>query len=274
MASPTAAAPGPNALLDRALRGDPARALLTFYDDATGERTELSVATFANWVAKTAHLCRDGLGLEVGDRVAIALPCHWQAAVWWQAAWLAGLVVVTPGAAGAGQVEATVLAAPWPADAPGPEPAPRSGEVVALGLAPMGLPRPGAAPSGAVDYDREIHGHGDRFVPPPGLGPDTPALESAAGALTAATLGERVAGAAARWGLAPGERLLTAAPLAEPADLVATLLVPLLGDVGAVLCRHLEAASQDTLARRVQEERVTAVTQETRFRLPGTRPLD
>jgi hypothetical protein len=83
-----------------------------------------------------------------------------------------------------------------------------------------------------------------------------------------------VAGAAARWGLAPGERLLTAAPLAEPADLVATLLVPLLGDVGAVLCRHLEAASQDTLARRVQEERVTAVTQETRFRLPGTRPLD
>jgi len=30
--------------------------LMTFYDDATGERTELSGATLANWVSKTANL--------------------------------------------------------------------------------------------------------------------------------------------------------------------------------------------------------------------------
>ena len=64
----------PATLLADAARGDSARVLLTFYDDATGERAELSVATFANWVAKTANLCRDDLGLDVGARVAIALP--------------------------------------------------------------------------------------------------------------------------------------------------------------------------------------------------------
>ena len=39
----------------------PARPLVTFYDDATGERVELSVATYANWVAKTAGLAQDEL---------------------------------------------------------------------------------------------------------------------------------------------------------------------------------------------------------------------
>src|SRR5471030_1959113 len=89
----------PATLLAGALRTAPARVLLTFYDDATGERAELSVATFANWVAKTANLCRDDLDLDVGARVAIALPVHWQAAVWWQACWSSGFVgqAVGPG---------------------------------------------------------------------------------------------------------------------------------------------------------------------------------
>ncbi|HET6211502.1 MAG TPA: TIGR03089 family protein, partial [Micromonosporaceae bacterium] len=41
------------ALLARAVAAEPARPLITYYDDATGERTELSAATLANWVAKT-----------------------------------------------------------------------------------------------------------------------------------------------------------------------------------------------------------------------------
>ena len=67
--------------------------LVTFYDDATGERIELSGATFGNWVAKTANLLVDGLGAEPGDQVALALPPHWQTAVWLFACWSAGLVV-------------------------------------------------------------------------------------------------------------------------------------------------------------------------------------
>ena len=51
----------PADLLRSALAADPARPLVTFYDDATGERVELSVATFANWVAKTANLLQDEL---------------------------------------------------------------------------------------------------------------------------------------------------------------------------------------------------------------------
>src|ERR671931_2549199 len=78
----TPAPGGPPALLDAALRRDPARPLLTFYDDATGERAELSVTTFATWVAKTANLLRDDLGAGPGDTVSVDLPLHWQDAVW------------------------------------------------------------------------------------------------------------------------------------------------------------------------------------------------
>ncbi|MFD0393659.1 TIGR03089 family protein [Streptomyces nogalater] len=51
----------PADLLASALAADPGRPLVTFYDDATGERVELSVATFANWVAKTANLLQGDL---------------------------------------------------------------------------------------------------------------------------------------------------------------------------------------------------------------------
>ncbi len=94
--------PTPSALLAAALGRDPARPLLTYYDDATGERTELSVATFANWVAKTANLLRDDLGVQPGGLVAVDLPLHWQAAVWLQSCWELGLVVrLGPGVPGA-----------------------------------------------------------------------------------------------------------------------------------------------------------------------------
>jgi uncharacterized protein (TIGR03089 family) len=43
-------------VLTSQLRADAGRPLVTFYDDATGERVELSVTTYANWVAKVASL--------------------------------------------------------------------------------------------------------------------------------------------------------------------------------------------------------------------------
>ena len=57
----------PDRLLTQAVADDPARPLITFYDDSTGERVELSVVTFANWVAKTANLLVDGLGASPGS---------------------------------------------------------------------------------------------------------------------------------------------------------------------------------------------------------------
>jgi uncharacterized protein (TIGR03089 family) len=78
-------------LLARRLAADPGQPLVTFYDDASGERTELSVKTFANWVSKTANLYADELMLDPGDPIRIALPPHWLGTVFLAAAWTCGL---------------------------------------------------------------------------------------------------------------------------------------------------------------------------------------
>ena len=76
------------AILDPMLRTDPVGPRITYYDDATGERIELSAVTLANWAAKTGNLLRDEMGAGPASRVAILLPAHWQTAavlfgVWW-----------------------------------------------------------------------------------------------------------------------------------------------------------------------------------------------
>ena len=67
-------------ILDPLMAVNPAGPRITYYDDATGERIELSTATLANWAAKTANLLRDELGATPGSRVAVLLPAHWQTA--------------------------------------------------------------------------------------------------------------------------------------------------------------------------------------------------
>ena len=61
-------------VLEGLLRGDASRPLITFYDHASGERTELSVTTYANWVAKTAGLLADEHALVRGQLIRIDLP--------------------------------------------------------------------------------------------------------------------------------------------------------------------------------------------------------
>ena len=77
-----------SALLDPLMAADPAGPRITYYDDATGERIELSTVTLANWAAKTGNLLRDELGAGPASRVAVLLPAHWQTAavlfgIWW-----------------------------------------------------------------------------------------------------------------------------------------------------------------------------------------------
>jgi uncharacterized protein (TIGR03089 family) len=67
---------------------------LTWYDDARGERVELSFRNFDNWVAKIANLLAGELGVEPGDRVAAVLVEHWQAVAVLAACWRAGAGVV------------------------------------------------------------------------------------------------------------------------------------------------------------------------------------
>src|SRR6478672_6409428 len=79
------------------LAHDPGRPFVTFYDGATGERTELSVTTYANWVAKAASLLADEHDLERGQRLVVDLPSHWLGPVFLGAAWTVGLTVLDPG---------------------------------------------------------------------------------------------------------------------------------------------------------------------------------
>lgn len=234
-------------LLADALRTDPARPLVTAYDHATGERTELSVATFANWVAKTANLLRDELDVQPGATVALRLPLHWQAAVLLQATWAVGAVADL-----AGDAPADVAVVEHASADPGPP----AGEVVSLGLGPMGLPRPGALPAyaGALDYDRSVHAHGDRFTGGP-PDPDSTALRTPAGAHSHAAL--VTAALAASPALGPGDRVLVTDALTTAATVLAGLVVPLATGATAVLVRNLDPGRLGAL---VAQENLVAGT--------------
>ena len=249
----------PDQLLERAVVTDPARPLITYYDDATDERAELSVATFANWVAKTANLLVDGLGAQPGQRVSVRLPVHWQGAVWHAACWAVGLVSVT----GSGDAGTDIAVVPLdPADTDGPPPAaPNAAEVVGLGLGPMGLSRRDAPVPAHVtlDYDREIHSHGDRFAPRAGDDPDRPALQDGLDLHTAGELAAATADRVTSWALPPGSRVLSTRPYDDLTALLVGLLVPLANGGGTVLCRHLDGRR---VSDRMTTERVAAVTGE------------
>lgn len=246
-----------------ALEQDPTRPLLTFYDDASSERVELSVATFANWVAKTANFLRDGIGAEAGQRLGIQLPTHWQSAVWLSASWAVGTTPVV-GAAGAAADVATDIAV-LAADELGADASqrlPSAVELVVLGLGPFGLPRPGppsiAVPPGAIDYDREIHSHGDHFaasVTSAGS-PQEIALELDGEKLSTSDLAAAATRALETWQLQPGDRVLGVNPLDTLPAILAMLVVPLIGGVGAVLCRHLDLSR---LPERLVSERVVGL---------------
>ncbi|MCA1220326.1 TIGR03089 family protein [Streptomyces sp. 8L] len=246
----------PADLLRSALAADPARPLVTFYDDATGERVELSVATFSNWVAKTANLLQDDLSAGPGDRLALLLPAHWQTAVWLLACASVGVTAEVGGDPADADV---VVSGPDTLDVARA----CGGERVALALRPLGgrFPEP---PEGFVDYAVEVPSHGDRFVPyapvdPSGIALRVPGDAGGKGLteLTATALVERAAADAERRGLAPGSRLLSGLPYDTWEGLSAGLYAPLAADGSVVLCRNLEKLSAEGLAQRVASERVT-----------------
>ncbi len=157
-------------VLTEQLRADGSRPLVTFYDDATGERVELSVVTYANWVAKTASLVSDELMLERGGSALVDLPPHWLGPVWLGALWSVGMTVTTDparapevdlvvcgpdgleryaGPAGAGSVAAATSGVP----------------VVALALLPMAGRFPEPLPPGVTDFGQVVWGQPDLFVP-------------------------------------------------------------------------------------------------------------
>ncbi|MEU9165858.1 TIGR03089 family protein [Streptomyces sp. NPDC048424] len=240
----------PADLLRSALAADPGRPLVTFYDDATGERVELSVATFANWVAKTANLLQGDLGAEPGDRLALLLPAHWQSAVWLLACASVGVVAEIGGdPAGADLVVS------------GPDTLEQGlacpGERVALALRPLGGRFPQAPPAGYVDYAVEVPGQGDRFAPFAPVHADDAGLVVGGEELSYAALTDRAREDAAKLGLGADARVLTGLGYDTWDGLSAGLYAPLAAGGSVVLCRNLDRLSAPALAQRTESERVT-----------------
>ncbi|MET7481097.1 TIGR03089 family protein [Streptomyces sp. NPDC005648] len=236
----------PADLLSSALAADPGRPLVTFYDDATGERVELSVATFANWVAKTANLLQGGLAAGPGDRVALLLPAHWQTAVWLLACQSVGAVADVGGDPSAADV---VVSGP---DALEAARACR-GERVALALRPLGGRFP-QVPDGFVDYAVEVPGQGDRFAPFAPVDPEEAALIVAGREFSGAEVVERARAETTE----AGARVLSGLSYDSWEGLRAGLYGPLATGGSVVLCRHLDRLDEEALAKRVESERVTA----------------
>ncbi|MFZ1176143.1 MAG: TIGR03089 family protein [Mycobacterium sp.] len=235
------------AILDPMLRSDPVGPRITYYDDATGERIELSAVTLANWAAKTGNLLRDELGAGPASRVAILLPAHWQTAavlfgVWWIGAQavlgsagpadpLTDLALCTAERLG----EADTLVEP-------------GGEVAVLSLDPFGRPAPDL-PVGVTDYATAVRVHGDQIVPERHPGP------ALAGRSVDEVLADCQNSSAAR-GLTSSDRVLSSASWSGPAELVDGLLAIMA--VGASL---VQVANPDPLMlpRRIETEKVTRV---------------
>jgi uncharacterized protein (TIGR03089 family) len=216
-------------VLDPLLRINPAGPRITYYDDATGERIELSTATLHNWAAKSANLLRDELGAGPGSTAGVLL-----------GVWYIGAEVVL----GQGDCDIVCCTADRldEADAavvPG-------GEVVALSLDPFGKPI-ADLPFGITDYATSVRVHGDQISPAPQPGPAL-ARQSPAEVLAAA----ETAGAA--MGLTATDRVLSTAGWDTAEAMVDHLLAVFAAGASLV---QVTNPDQDAQERRRITEKVT-----------------
>jgi uncharacterized protein (TIGR03089 family) len=226
------------AVLDPLLAADPAGPRITYYDDATGERIELSTVTMANWAAKTANLLRDEMGAGPGTRVAVLLPAHWQTAAVLFGIWWIGAEVVLDGEAD------TALCTRDRLDEA--DDAVSGGEVAVLSLDPFGKPAPDL-PIGVTDYATAVRVHGDQIVPERVPGP------ALAGQSVAEVLGA-ARNAAAAQGFTASDRVLSTAGWATPDELISNLVAVFAAGASLVQVANPDAGAQE---RRRTTEKVT-----------------
>ena len=228
-----------SAILDPLMSSDPAGPRITYYDDATGERIELSTATLANWAAKTANLLRDELGAGPESRVAVLLPTHWQTAAVLFGIWWIGAEVVLAGDA----ADIALCTADRLSDA---DDAVGTGEIAVLSLDPFGKPVPDLA-IGLTDYATAVRVHGDQISPERHPGP---ALD---GRSVTEVLADAQASAAAQ-GFTAADRVLSTGGWLTADELTDNLLA--IFAAGASL---VQVANPDptVLDRRRQTEKTT-----------------
>jgi uncharacterized protein (TIGR03089 family) len=226
------------------LAADPGRPFVTYYDEASGERSELSAKSLANWVAKTHHLLGTELGLGAGDTALIALPAHWISLPALLGCLTAGLALTT--AAGDADI-AFVSPATASAAAGIPDVYAVAPDSAAVGFGP-------APPAGVQDFVVAVRPQEDKW---PGVrfgaGPDDPCMAGRSRAEVAADSRAR----AAELGLTPGARVLSTRDWTGYADWIDALLAPLAVGGSVVYVRN--GTDPEVLERRAKQERVTAV---------------
>ncbi len=221
----------------------PAAPFVTYYDEATGERAELSAKSLANWVAKTHFLLTDELGLGVGDTALVALPAHWISVPPILGSLTAGLALADdPGGAEVAFVapDTSTRAAGIP-------------DVYAVSPSSAAVGFGGDVPDGLADYVLAVRPQPDKWatVQLP-AGADDPCLPG----LTRREVVVRAHERAAALGVESGARILTDRDWATPDDLIDLLFVPLVVGGSLVLVRN---AADDVLARRMDQERASVL---------------
>jgi uncharacterized protein (TIGR03089 family) len=218
------------------LTTDASRPFVTYYDEATGERSELSRKSLANWVAKTHHLLGDELGLGVGDTALVALPAHWISVPVLLGCLTAGLALTASGNADVAFVAPDTVAAA--AGVPDVYAVAPDSAAVGFGATP---------PDGTADYVGAVRPQGDAWagVRMP-AGPGDPCLPGL----------DRGAALERAGGLDAGTRLLSTRDWSGPDDWLADVFAPLAAGGSLVLVRH--CPDEATLERRMSQERATA----------------
>ena len=220
------------------MAADPMGPRITYYDDATGERIELSTVTLANWAAKTGNLLRDELGAGPGSRVAVLLPAHWQTAAVLLGVWWIGAEAVLDGEADIALCTADRLSDAG--DAVG------VGEIAVLSLDPFGKPV-ADLPVGLTDYATAVRVHGDQISP-----------ESQPGAaLDGRSVGEVLTAAqtsATAQGFSSADRVMSTAGWATADEIIGNLLAVFAAGASLVQVANPDAA---VLERRREMEKVT-----------------
>lgn len=218
---------------------DHSQPLLTFYDDGSGERTELSGATLGNWAAKTANYLRDEVGVEPDDEVIVDLPTHWQTASILLGAWWAGAHVRTTDDAVHPRAAFVRIDDVDRYDAD---------EIIVASLDPFALPI-ADLPIGVADFGSAVRVHGDQYTDV-GVIPRL-ALDSS----TVTDVVEAARGQAASDGIVAGTRVLTGRPFDDAAGIVANLLPALVSGASLVVVRGYAG----DLSARATSERASVV---------------
>ncbi|WP_433346645.1 TIGR03089 family protein [Micromonospora sp. CA-111912] len=230
--------------------------LLTYHDDATGERIDLTASELGEWAARSAGLLREGCGLGAGDRAAVLLPPHWRTAAVVLGAWsigvavsfrpraTAGLPVLEPG--GDRPYDAVFVTPErlddWLEDVP----AGTHRYLVGTGFGPLA-----DVPVGWLDWDAEVLRHTDA---PPDYAGIRPSQAATPDGTSYGAYGRVAAEVAQQLDLRAGDRLLV--DTAEHEQPLKWLLAPLAVGASVVLCANLDPARLDA---RIAAEHVTRV---------------